>query len=177
MKQGNFSAIAAYTAMISPTAMPKPTALPSSTPPPIPLTCQSTGTYLMQYATATSAASAYCTAIAYRVPQGTAQVACAVQNKDPPYKVGSYPTCANQADIRFQIINDNRDTAACQGATIKNRFSVQGCVQAYMTVLNQCKYKGKSPPPFPPHHLSCLSVKNKEEEKKKVQLQTYVCRD
>ena len=78
--------------------------------------------------------------MAPRVTQGTAQVACAIQNKDPPYVVGSYPVCANQADIRFQIINDNRDTAACQGATIKNRFSVEGCVTAYMNVLNQCTY-------------------------------------
>ena len=122
MKQATLSEIAAYTAT------------------PNPLTCQSTGTYLMQYATATSAASAYCTAMAPRVTQGWAQVACAVQNKDPPYAVGNYPVCANQSDIRFQIINDNRDTAACQGATIKNKFSMESCVTAYMNVLNQCTY-------------------------------------
>lgn len=140
MKQATLSEIAAYTA-ISPASTPTSTPT-STTPPPNPLTCQSTGTYLMQYATATSAASAYCTAMATQVPHGTAQIACALQNKNPPYAVGTYPACANQSDIRFQIINDNRDTAACQGATIKNRFSVEGCVTAYMNVLNQCTYFG-----------------------------------
>ena len=170
MKQATFSSIAAYTAVPS-SIRP----LTSSVPPPNPLTCQPTGTYVMQSATAASAASAYCTAMAPRVTQGTAQVACAVQNKDPPYKVGTYPSCANQADIRFQIINDNRDTAACQGATIKNRFSVQSCVSAYMNVLNQCTYKGKSSPAFLPHHQSS-SVGQKRKKKEK-ELPTYVCSD
>ena len=142
MKQATLSEIAAYTAApggSTPTPMPTSTST-STTPPPNPLACQSTGTYLMQYATATSAAKAFCTAMAPRVPQGEAQVACAIQNKDPPYKIGPYPVCANQSDIRFQIINDNRDTAACQGAWIKNRFSVENCVTAYMNVLNQCTF-------------------------------------
>lgn len=161
MKQATLSEIAAYTAT-PPASTPTPTPT-STTPPPNPLTCQSTGTYLMQYATATSAASAYCTAMVSRVEQGTAQIACAIQNKNPPYAVGTYPACANQSDIRFQIINDNRDTAACQGAAIENRFSVESCVTAYMNVLNQCTYVcwTKNAPRFPSSSSLLLFKKEK----------------
>ena len=135
MKQATLSAIAAYTA------------IPSSSPPPSPLTCYSTGTNLMQYATATAAASAYCSAMQPRVDQNWAGVVCAIQNKDPPYTVGKYPVCANQADILFQMSVDRRNTDACQYATL-SKFSVDSCVAAYMIVFNQCTCKGERVTPL-----------------------------
>ncbi len=154
-QQALLASIAAYTAppQISTTAAPSA---------PTFSTCESTRTCSMQLATAASAASAYCTAMATRVAGGaTAIGACAVQNKEPPYYVSDNKgkLCPDQADIWFQMIADTRGDA-CAGATVPKSFTLDNCIKGMTWPLSSSNCKRY--PTFPPPKLLLSHAKSKD---------------